>query len=79
MGPLTPQICTDLRGSKFRVKKAEKNIACKFDHINFYGAVGMMGHKNVQSCCCVCLIVRPWSVDSLDGGATDVPILGPME
>ncbi len=23
--------------------------------------------------------MRPWSVDSLDGGATDVPILGPME
>ena len=23
--------------------------------------------------------IRPWSVDSLDGGATDVPILGPME
>ncbi len=24
-------------------------------------------------------MIRPWSVDSLDGGATDVPILGPME
>ena len=23
--------------------------------------------------------IRPCSVDSLDGGATDVPILGPME
>ncbi len=24
-------------------------------------------------------IIRPWSVDFLDGGATDVPFLEPME
>ncbi len=42
----------------------------------------MMGHKNSMFslvAVCVCLIGRPWSVDSLDGGVTDVPILGPME
>ncbi len=27
----------------------------------------------------ILLIIRPCSVDSLGGGATDVPILGPME
>ena len=32
-----------------------------------------LSHKNTS------YNLRPWTVDSKDGGATDVPILGPME